>query len=369
MGALDSRDAIATQAETSQSGLPLVSIIVPAYNEGSILQGSLQEIGRTLQGLAHDFTFEIVVIDDGSADDTAAIAQRGAQQGLPVNLVRHPVNLGLGEALRTGFAHARGDFAIVLDADLSYSTDHIQPLLQTLTSTRAHVVVASPYMKGGKTTKIPLMRYLLSKWANRFLAMFCPHANVHTLTGMVRGYDGEFLRSLNLRSQGVEINTEILYKALLLRGRIVEIPGHLDWTALRDSPTGRSSKFRVVKGILTYVISGFLFRPFMFFIVPGLILGAAATYIIGWILVNVYSVYGAVPPGSFFDDQFSAAVAHVFQDRPHAFFVGGTTALIALQLITLGVLSFQQKRYFEELFHVVSNVRRRIMRVEKHDTE
>jgi hypothetical protein len=109
------------------------------------------------------------------------------------------------------------------------------------------------------------------------------------------------------------------------------------------------------------LLAGFIFRPFMFFILPGLILGLLALYILGWTVANVISVYDLAPAGSYFDDQFSAAVAQVFHERPHAFFVGGITALISLQLLSLGFLSYQSKRYFEELFHLASGVREQVL--------
>jgi hypothetical protein len=67
-----------------------------------------------------------------------------------------------------------------------------------------------------------------------------------------------------------------------------------------------------------------------------------------------------MPAGQFWDDQFSAAVAHVFARRPHAFFIGGVVAVLSLQLISLGFLSYQNKRYFEELFHLGSGIRRQV---------
>lgn len=340
---------------------PLVSVLMPAYNEGALLAQALEQVHRTLCGLAGRYRTEIVVVDDGSQDDTGAIANTFAGHSRGVQVVRHPVNLGLGQALRTGFAHCAGDYIVVLDADLSYAPSHIEPLVETLRATRAHVAVASPYMKGGHVTNVPPVRALLSRWANKFLAAFCPHADVSTLTGMVRGYDGTFLRALNLRSLGLEINTEILYKTLLLRGRIVEVPAHLDWTLQRRTPIRRLSSFRVLRSIVTYILAGFIFRPFMFFALPGLALGLVALYMAGWTIYNVATIYPAMPAGEFWDDQFSTAVAHVFAARPHAFVIGGVVALLSLQLMSLGFLSYQSKRYFEELFHLASGIRKQVM--------
>ena len=58
----------------------------------------------------------------------------------------------------------------------------------------------------------------------------------------------------------------------------------------------------------------------------------------------------------YFDDRFSKALGSVFQQRPHAFFIGGITLLAALQILSLGFISLQQKRYFEELFHISTSL-------------
>ncbi|MEZ5430802.1 MAG: glycosyltransferase [Verrucomicrobiales bacterium] len=76
--------------------------------------------------------------------------------------------------LRTGFANARGDYAVTVDADLSYAPEHIGAMLDKILETRAEIVLASPYMKGGRTSNVPWSREMLSRWANRFLSRISP---------------------------------------------------------------------------------------------------------------------------------------------------------------------------------------------------
>lgn len=343
--------------QTAPDPRPLISVVMPAFNEGAMLARNLEVVHEAACGLNDRYRVELVIVDDGSGDDTWEIVADFASRRAGVRTVQHLVNQGLGQALRTGFDHCAGDYVVVLDTDLSYEPGHIESLVQTLRSNHAHVAVASPYMKGGKVTNVPPLRAFLSRWANRFLSFFCPHADVSTLTGMVRAYDGGFLRTLNLRAMGVEINTEILYKTLLLRGRIVEMPAHLDWTLQRHGALKRISSFRVAKGIVTYLLAGFIFRPFMFFVLPGLVSAAIALYMGGWIAYNTAVVYPTVPGGSYWDDQLSAAVAMVFEQRPHAFVVSGLVMLLSMQLTSLGFLAYQNKRYFEEIFHLTSGIR------------
>ena len=137
-------------SELTPSEAPLVTVLIPAYNEAGMLEKNLAAIHADLCALAPRFRTEILLVDDGSADGTWEIAGRIGAELPGVRRVRHSLNLGLGQALRTGFANAAGDYVVVLDADLSYDTSHIERLLDALIDNYAQVTVASPYMRGGK---------------------------------------------------------------------------------------------------------------------------------------------------------------------------------------------------------------------------
>ena len=93
---------------------------------------------------------------------------------------------------------------------------------------------------------------------------------------MVRVYDGRFLRSLDLRAMDTEINTEIVYKARILHRGDRRDPAHLDWSFANTGGTRRAAtNFRVSRNTLSSLFSSFLFRPFLFFMLPGPILLAS----------------------------------------------------------------------------------------------
>ena len=161
---------------------------------------------------------------------------------------------------------------------------------------------------------------------------------------MVRAYDARFLKTLNLKTVDAEINPEIIYKAQILRAHIVEIPAHLDWTFRRTGGKRRRSAVKLSRSIASSTFSAFLFRPFMFFIVPGLIVLAMAMFSLGWAGYHV----GAAWPDA---GNLSDAVAFAYNDRPHTFIIGGIGLIVAIQLLSLGFVAGQNKRYFEELFH------------------
>jgi glycosyltransferase involved in cell wall biosynthesis len=337
---------------------PLVTILAPAFNEADIVERNLARIVGHMRGLEDRWRWELIVVDDGSTDGTSERVTAAAAGAGEIRLHRHPMNLGLGQALRSGFRLARGDVIVVLDLDLTYDPGHVDLLLQRQRETGAEMVLASPYMKGGRATRVPWLRRVLSRWGNRFLALTArggnPAGNLSTLTGMVRAYDAGFIRSLNLTSTGMEINTEIIYKGMLLDARIEEVPAHLDWSARRPTLSLSASGRRIRRGVTFSLMAGFTIRPFAFFIIPAAILGIVSLYMLSWIGVHVAGYYREIGPvpGGVFDDRFSEAVARAFQRAPHSFFVAGVTLLLAVQLASLGVLALQAKHYFEELFHL-----------------
>jgi len=334
----------------------LISIIIPGFNEEAIVTRNLEIICEYMRQLEDKFSWELIFINDGSMDDTGSLADSFARCNSSVKVIHHIVNLNLGNALKTGFAHVKGKYTITMDLDLSYAPYHIGNLLETLINTGADIVVASPYMKGGKVTAVPFLRRIMSKWVNRFMRV-AAQEKLYTYTGMVRGYKTEFLKSLNLKTKDYEINPEILYKSMILRGRIIEIPAHLDWTEQNKVGVKRKSGMRVFKTFFSGLMAGFIFRPYIFYIGFGVILLLIASYLIGWIFYFTFQTVPAIPidPQSF-DDRFSLAIKQVYQQRPHLFFIGGITLIASLQILSLGFLSLQSKRYFEELFHIDSSI-------------
>jgi glycosyltransferase involved in cell wall biosynthesis len=211
------------------SDAPLVSVLVPAFNEAEVIEDTLTRLVAHLRTLEPRYRWEVVVVDDGSTDTTAEIADSFASAHASVRVLRLATNLRLGRALRYGFSQSAGDHVAVIDCDLSYSPNHITRMLQAAKDTGARIVIASPYMKGGTTTNVPFARRVLSRGANRLLAA-AEGSGLTTLTGMVRVYDGPFIRSLDLRAVDSDINTEIIYQARILHASIVEVPAHLDWS-------------------------------------------------------------------------------------------------------------------------------------------
>lgn len=336
---------------------PLVSVVLPAFNEAAILEDNLRVVQEYLRTLENDYRFEVLIVNDGSRDATGQIAEAQRTRYPNVRVIHHPVNLGLGAGFKTGFAHSQGDYIVILDIDLSYSPEHIATLLERIRATRAQLVLASPYMSGGRIANVPWLRRTLSIWANRFLSFFA-HGNLSTLTCMVRVYEGNFARSLVLRSVGMEVMPETIYKSMILRGRIEQVPAFLDWSRQNAAGPKRRSSMRILRHMFATVLSGFIFRPFMFFILPGLLLLGFSLWTSYWMFVHFFDAYAALGPVG--PGRVSMAVARAYQDFPHTFLVGLASLMLAIQLISLGVLALQSKSYYEEIFHLGTSIRNAI---------
>jgi len=333
----------------------LVSIVLPAYNEEQILHENMEVLLSYLEDFGDKYRWEIIIVNDGSSDGTAKIADDLSENYDIIKAIHHKNNAQLGAALQTGFNISKGDYVITLDIDLSYSPDHIGKLLSTIEKEKADIVVASPYMKGGEVKNVPMARKFVSKIVNKYMSFFSQQ-QFSTFTSMVRAYKGDFIRSLDLKSVDFEISPEIMYKAFILRADIVEIPATLCWDKSRRKNKNKTSVFRIAKGVLPGLMSGFIFRPYVFFLVIGGGLLLIATYIIVWLLIHTFSLYPDIVLTGDYNTKFSLAVAEVFRLRPHAFVVGGVVLIVALQFMSMGFLSIQNKRYFEEQYHLTTEL-------------
>ncbi len=339
---------------------PLVSIILPAFNEEAIIEKNIGLLYNYLNTLSHLYIWEVLVVNDGSSDKTGEIADALAKEYDTLKIFHHSTNRNLGTAHRTGFNNSKGDYVIVLDLDLSYAPAHIERLLNEAIVQDAEMVIASPYMKGGKNTAVPRLRLLLSKTVN-FIMRKASGLNIYTFTGMVRAYKGDFIRSVNTKSTTFDIMSELVFKAHILRAKVVEIPAHLDWSAQMALGKVRTSGMRIFKGIFNGLVNSFIFRPYLFFWLIGLGIFIISIYIILWIFINTYLQYPMTAElAQGFENRFSLAVSEVYAQRPYSFIVGGVTLITSIQIMGLGFISLQKKRYFDELFHLNSTMNRKI---------
>lgn len=204
------------------AGDKLISILIPAYNEEIHLEALLERVlaARLPDGFGRD----IVLVDDGSTDETGDIAGRwaGAHPG-KVRVFRHERNLGKGAAIRMALAQAAGSISIIQDADLEYDPGDYMRLLKPLIEHKADAVFGSRF---GFSEE----RRVLLYWhtvANHFLTGLCNMVSDLNLTDMMTGYKAfrtSLMRTIPLRSQGFGIEPEITVKLAQRGSRIYEVP-------------------------------------------------------------------------------------------------------------------------------------------------
>jgi glycosyltransferase involved in cell wall biosynthesis len=193
---------------------PLVSIVVPAYNEAATIEEILRRVA------AAPFRREVIVVDDGSTDGTAAIVARIDE----VRLIRFPANRGKGAAVRDGIASTSGDFVVIQDADLEYDPKDLPRLIEPLVQGRADVVYGTR-LRGGEPQRAHLFWHYAG---NRFLSLATNVLFNTTISDMEVGYKafrGDLIRGIRLVSDDFRFEPEVTAKVLKMPGvRLYEVP-------------------------------------------------------------------------------------------------------------------------------------------------
>jgi dolichyl-phosphate beta-glucosyltransferase len=148
---------------------PTYSIVIPAYNEGERITAALDQVLAWIG--EQRWSAEIVVVNDGSRDDTAAIIARYAAAHPQVRLIENPGNRGKGYSVRNGMTHARGDLLLFSDADLSSPISEAPKLFDALAA-GADVAIGSRWLRTElQTERQPFYRQLFGRVFNLFLRM------------------------------------------------------------------------------------------------------------------------------------------------------------------------------------------------------
>jgi len=240
---------IATRSEpAAQRRQRTLRIVLPAYDEADNLPALLGGLQRTMED--GGFAYEIVVVDDGSHDRTAAIAEEWAA-ALPLRLVRHAVNQGLGATLRDGLQAAleraaTDDVIITMDADDTHVPGLIVRMVQMI-GEGYDVVIASRYQPGARVYGVSALRRLMSRGASLLMRSLLPIRGVRDFTCGYRAYRADVLRRAADRygarlvdQEGFQCMVDLLLKLRPMDPIIGEVP-----MVLRYDRKGGESKMRV----------------------------------------------------------------------------------------------------------------------------
>jgi len=203
----------------------LLSIVIPAYNEAA----TIKKILEIVKSIKLEVDKEIIVVDDGSRDDTAEIVS-GVKE---VRLVRHKKNMGKGFAVRTGIKECTGDIILIQDADMEYNPHEYPQLIRPILAGETKVVYGSRYLNNFQKTEFRnFMRkhnsgYTLAYLGGRFLTLLTNmlyNARITDEPTCYKVFDAKVLKSINLRCKRFEFCPEVTAKTLKKRYIIKEIP-------------------------------------------------------------------------------------------------------------------------------------------------
>jgi glycosyltransferase involved in cell wall biosynthesis len=208
--------------------VPRLSIIIPAYNEGAFI-GKLLEKILAVPTESLGFEKEIIVVDDGSRDNTGQIA-RGFSE---VHCFSQVPNQGKGKAVQRGIRESTGDFILVQDADLEYDPSDYLRLLVALKQKKADVVYGSrtlgQYQKSGwklflgKHAQQGLGQWIAGVLLTLWTALLFQRWITDTLTSY-KLYPGPAVKNMILRTTGFETDHEITAKLIRRGHKIAEVP-------------------------------------------------------------------------------------------------------------------------------------------------
>ena len=221
--------------------VPDISIIVPALNEGANLRPLTERIAAAMAGRR----YEILIIDDNSKDNTPAVCLELARS-YPIELVvrTKPVN-GLGGAVLHGFAAARGDIFVVMDADLQHPPEKLPELLEPIENDQAEFALGSRHVEGGSTgQKWGLFRKLNSGVATLLARPFSGNAK-DPMSGFFALRLETFARGERLMPLGYKIGLELMCKCRV--SKVVEIPIHFAERSAGESKLSLREQFRYLE--------------------------------------------------------------------------------------------------------------------------
>ena len=256
-----------------------ISVIIPAFNEARFIGSVILQLKK--------HPLQVLVVDDGSDDDTAEIARAAGAEVLSL-----PFNQGKGAALNAGLAKAsqeNPDAIVLIDADGQHLPEELEQVVAPILDRHADIAIGSRYLSN--TSRTPAHRKFGHKVLNLVTRLSSGVAVSDSQSGY-RAFGPNAYRILAFSSKGFSVESEMQFLASEYNLRVVEVPITIQYLDKeKRSPWKQGAS--VLNGIVSLTS---LYRPLLFFIIPG-ILSIIGGLVWGVIVINRYRIYGQLAIG------------------------------------------------------------------------
>ncbi len=197
--------------------MKLLILIMPAYNEAPVIEKVIKNVKKTIKSFP--VKTKIVVVNDGSSDNTASLAKKQK-----VTVLTHKINRGLGASLGTGLAYAKSiksDYAITFDSDGQHDPRNILSVLTPLLTNQADVVIGSRTL--GNKQDMPLLRRINNQAFNWLTFLLFGTSTTDSLSGF-RGFSQKAIQKLKLKTERMEVSNEFFNEIKRNNLKFAEVP-------------------------------------------------------------------------------------------------------------------------------------------------
>ncbi len=195
-----------------------ISIIIPVYNEEKTISQVLDLVLEKVRNLG-----EVIIIDDGSKDNTGQISRDYEARNPLVHYYQQPRNMGKTEALKEGFKRSNGEIVIVQDADLEYDPAEINDVVAPIQEDKADVVLGSRFLVRRASRSLYFRHYMANRLIT-FLSNLFTDLNLTDVETCYKAFRGDIIRNMVITSTGFGFEVEVVAKVAKLKCRVYEVP-------------------------------------------------------------------------------------------------------------------------------------------------
>lgn len=225
-----------------------LSVVVPCYNEADGIPQLKKELVPILDQVARYHEVELILIDDGSTDNTYQLLHKEFASHPRTKVIKHERNLNLGAAIRTGVMESSGEWIANLDSDCTYGPAVLFPMVQAMES-GADLVTVSPYHPRGKVEGVPPYRLFLSRTLAALYRLIL-HKQIYTFTALARVYRRAIYDRIASPRNDFSSVAEMMLKALKQNLRVTEVPAVLSVRRFGESKMKTVRVIRAHLGLL-----------------------------------------------------------------------------------------------------------------------